>query len=201
MKLNETKNRGLELNDLAMKYQETKEDRYFNELWNEVEAFAYSKGSKYNNTISKEDMKELAMVSLYDCCRCLKEGTNVLTYYGSVLVNRYHDFYKRPRTRGNDKINNEALSLDMEYEDGGTIYTATVEDDYFSREHFYDECKLLDLEAQMVELLYCGYKKNEIIKMLGLQNNVLGKRPELIYKQILKSVRGKVNKYYEIGTI
>lgn len=193
MKLNETRNRGLELNGLVMKYQQTGEDKYFEELWKEVESFAYYKGSKYNNTISKEDMKELAMVSLYDCCRCLKEGTNVLTYYGNVLVNRYHDFYKKPTKRGNDKLNTEALSLDMEYEDGGAIYTATTEDSYFSIEYLSSECKLLDAEVQLVQLLDYGYKKSEIIQKLKIQSNE--------YKRLLRSVKSKVRSYYELETI
>lgn len=193
MKLNETKNRGLELNELVMSYQRTGEDKYFEQLWNEVEAFAYSKGSKYNNTISKEDMRELAMVSLYDCCRCLKEGTNVLTYYGRVLVNRYHDFYKKPKARGNDKLNNEVASLDLEYEDGGAVYIAAAEDDYFNIDFLCNECRLIGLEAQIVELLDFGYKKSEIIKKLKIQ--------KADYKRTIKSIRDKVGKYYEFGTI
>lgn len=193
MKNNETKNRGLELNEVALEYQKTREDALFNYLWQEVEAFAYMKGKKYYNTISREDMKELAMICLMDCCRCVKEGTNLLTYYGSCLVNRYHDFYVRPSKRGNDKLNSEALSLDYEYESGGTILTPAVEDDYFNKEEFYNSCKLLETEIQIVELLDYGYKKQEIMEKLKLEKNE--------YKRIIKAVKSKVTSNWITGTI
>lgn len=180
----EIKNRGLELNGIALSYKNTGDDRYFEQLWKEVEAFAYMKGKKYWNTISREDMKELALVCLYDCCRCIKEGTNILTYYGTVLVNRYHDFYNRDKKRGNDKLNSEAYSLDFEYNEEGYKIEPSVEDNYFNKEDLYQQCKLVNTEVQIVELLDYGYKKQEIIEKLKLEKNE--------YKKIIKSVRNKI---------
>lgn len=194
----ETKNRGLELNSLVMQYQRTGEDKYFEELWGKVKNFAFMQGRKYSNTISKEDMEEMAMVCLYDCCRCLKEGTNVLTYYGWVLIRRYHDFYTKPRKRGNDILNNNALSLDFEYENDGNnpgFYNTCckIEDDIFFIEDFYEECKLAENEIVLVELLNIGYKQNEIMEKLKLE--------KVEYKKLLKSIRKKVKTNYTMGTI
>lgn len=189
----ETNNRGLELNEIAMSYQKTGDDRYFELLWNEVEAFAFMKGKKYWNTISQDDMKELALVCLYDCCRCLKEGTNILTYYGSILVNRYHDFYNRDKKRGNSKLNAEALSLNYEYEDGGCLIEPAIEDEYFNKEDLYEACKLVNTEIQLVELLDFGYKKQEIIEKLKIEENE--------YKRIIKSVRNKIKSNWIMETI
>lgn len=191
-----TKNRGLELNSLVMDYQRTGEEKYFEELWGEVKAFAFMKGSKYRNTISTEDMEEIAMVCLYDCCRCLKEGTNVLTYYGRILVNRYHDFYSRPRKRGNDILNSNAISLDATYENengGYAVYNPSTEDDIFFKEDFYEECKLAENEIIFVDLLNIGYKQTEIMRKLKLEKNE--------YKRLLKNIRKKVLKNYDFGTI
>lgn len=192
----ETKNRGLELNSLVMDYQRTGEDKYFEELWGEVKAFAFMKGKKYSNTISKEDMEELAMVCLYDCCRCLKEGTNVLTYYGRVLVNRYHDFYSRPRKRGNDILNSNAMSLDTTYNDNDgeyLVFNPSSEDDIFFIEDFYEECKLAEDEIVFVDLLNIGYKQSEIMEKLKIE--------KVEYKKILKTIRKKIKKNYTFGTI
>lgn len=192
----ETKNRGLELNSLVMDYQKTGEDKYFEELWGEVKAFAFMKGKKYSNTISTEDMEELAMVCLYDCCRCLKEGTNVLTYYGKVLVNRYHDFYSRPRKRGNDILNNNAMSLDTTYNDNDgeyLVFNPSSEDDIFFIEDFYEECKLAEDEIVFVDLLNIGYKQSEIMEKLKIE--------KVEYKKILKNIRKKIKKNYTFGTI
>lgn len=193
---NDKMSRGLELNEIAMSYRRTGEDKYFEQLWKEVEAFAFMKGSKYSNTINKEDMKELAMVSLYDCCRCLKEGTNLLTYYGRVLVNRYHDFYKKPTKRGNDKLNTSALSLDTMYEEGDTnymVFNPSTEDDIFFIEDFYQECKLAEEEIVFVDLLNYGYKQTEIMERLHIEKTE--------YKKILKTIRKKVLGNYDFGTI
>ena len=186
----ETKNRGLELNSLVMNYQKTGEDRYFEELWREVKSFAFMKGNKYRNTISVEDMEEIAMICLYDCCRCLKEGTNVLTYYGKILVNRYHDFYSRPRKRGNDILNNNSLSLDYEYENNGGFYNISckVEDDIFFIEDFYEECKLAENEIVFVDLLNYGYKQAEIMEKLKIE--------KIEYKKLLKNIRKKIKNNY-----
>ena len=186
----ETKNRGLELNSLVMNYQKTGEDRYFEELWREVKPFAFMKGNKYRNTISVEDMEEIAMICLYDCCRCLKEGTNVLTYYGKILVNRYHDFYSRPRKRGNDILNNNSLSLDYEYENNIGFYNISckVEDDIFFIEDFYEECKLAENEIVFVDLLNYGYKQAEIMEKLKIE--------KIEYKKLLKNIRKKVKNNY-----
>jgi DNA-directed RNA polymerase specialized sigma24 family protein len=196
--MSETKNRGLELNEVAINYRNTGDERYFEKLWEEVKPFAYMKGKKYYNTISKKDMTELAMVCLYDCCRCIKEGTNVLTYYGRVLVNRYHDFYKKPKTRGNDILNNEALSLDYEYnEEGNTSafynMVSKTEDDYFDKEDFYKECQLVGVEITICELLDYGYKQTEILNKLNIQ------RKE--YKSLIKTIQDKIEKYHDFGTI
>lgn len=186
----ETKNRGLELNSLVMNYQKTGEDRYFEELWREVKSFAFMKGNKYRNTISVEDMEEIAMICLYDCCRCLKEGTNVLTYYGKILVNRYHDFYSRPRKRGNDILNNNSLSLDYEYENNIGFYNISckVEDDIFFIEDFYEECKLAENEIVFVDLLNYGYKQAEIMEKLKIE--------KIEYKKLLKNIRKKIKNNY-----
>ena len=186
----ETKNRGLELNSLVMNYQKTGEDRYFEELWREVKSFAFMKGNKYRNTISVEDMEEIAMICLYDCCRCLKEGTNVLTYYGKILVNRYHDFYSRPRKRGNDILNNNSLSLDYEYENNVGFYNIScrVEDDIFFIEDFYEECKLAENEIVFVDLLNYGYKQAEIMEKLKIE--------KIEYKKLLKNIRKKIKNNY-----
>lgn len=196
--MSETKNRGLELNEVAINYRNTGDERYFEQLWEEVKPFAYMKGKKYYNTISKEDMTELAMVCLYDCCRCIKEGTNVLTYYGRVLVNRYHDFYKKPKTRGNDILNNEALSLDYEYnEEGNTSafynMVSKTEDDYFDKDDFYKECQLVGVEITICELLDYGYKQTDILNKLNIQ------RKE--YKSLVKTIQDKIEKYHDFGTI
>ena len=195
--MNSKISRGLELSQIAMSYKITGEDKYFEELWNEVKPFAFKIGQKYINTISKENMEELAMVCLYDCCRCLKEGTNVLTYYGRILVNRYHDAYKRPRTRGNEVLNNQALSLDATYEsDGGEQYIAlnpSTVDDIFFIEDFYEECKLGEQEIIFVDLLNIGYKQAEIMEKLKMEKTE--------YKKMLKGIRKKVMKNYDFGTI
>ena len=191
----ETKNRGLELNSLVMNYQKTGEDRYFEELWREVKSFAFMKGNKYRNTISVEDMEEIAMICLYDCCRCLKEGTNVLTYYGKILVNRYHDFYSRPRKRGNDILNNNSLSLDYEYENNVGFYNIScrVEDDIFFIEDFYEECKLAENEIVLVDLLNYGYKQAEIMEKLKIE--------KIEYKKLLKNIRKKIKNNYIYGNV
>lgn len=195
--MNNKISRGLELSQIVMSYKITGEDKYFEELWNEVKPFAFKIGQKYINTISKENMEELAMVCLYDCCRCLKEGTNVLTYYGRILVNRYHYAYKRPRTRGNEVLNNQALSLDATYEsDGGEQYIAlnpSTVDDIFFIEDFYEECKLGEQEIIFVDLLNIGYKQTEIMEKLKMEKTE--------YKKMLKGIRKKVMKNYDFGTI
>lgn len=191
-----TKSRGLELNSLVMSYQKTGEDRYFEELWKEVKPFAIMMGKKYSNTISREDMEELAMVGLFDCCRCMKEGTNVLTYYGRVLVNRYHDFYSKPRKRGNDILNKNAMSLDATYNDGDgeyAIFNPSSEDDIFFIQDFYEQCKLVEDEILFVGLLNYGYKQNEIMERLKLE--------KVEYKRILKTIRKKIRNNYILGTI
>lgn len=189
-------NRGLGLNGLVMDYQNTKDDKYFEELWDKVKPFAFKMGYKYINTISREDMEEIAMVCLYDCCRCLKEGTNVLTYYGRILINRYHDFYNKPIKRGNDKLNNEALSLDATYdneEDSCSIFNPSSEDDIFFEEEFYEECKLARQEIIFINLLNIGYKQAEIMDKLKLEKNE--------YRKLLKTIRKKILKNYDFGAI
>lgn len=189
--------RGLELNKVAMSYKITGDEKYFEELWNEVKPFAFKLGQKYINTINREEMEQLAMLCLYDCCRCLKEGTNVLTYYGRVLVNRYHDAYKRPKTRGNDILNNQALSLDATYEsnDGSRclVLAPSSKDDIFIIEDFYEECKLGEQEIIFVDLLNIGYKQTEIMEKLKMEKKE--------YKKMLKGIRKKILKNYNFGTI
>lgn len=190
------KSRGLELNGLVMKYRETKEDKYFEELWNKVEPFAFKIAEKYRGMISNENIRELAMVCLFDCCRKhIKEGTNVLTYYGKALRQRYYDFYNIPKTRGNDKLNNEALSLDVSYEDENNYYVANVniKDDVFFIEDFYEECKLAKNEVILVDLLNIGYKRTEIMGQLKLTSNQ--------YRRIITKVRNKVLDNYDFTTI
>lgn len=195
--MNNEISRGLELNEIAMSYKITGEDKYFEELWFRVKPFAFKVGQKYINTISKENMEELAMVCLYDCCRCLKEGTNVLTYYGRILINRYHDFYKRPLKRGNDILNNQALSLDATYEsNNGEEYIAlnpSSNDDIFFIEDFYEECKLGEQEIIFVDLLNIGYKQTEIMEKLKME--------KAEYRKMLKAIRKKVMKNYDFRTI
>lgn len=194
--MNDKISRGLELNKVAMNYQRTKEDKYFEKLWEEVKPFAFMKGKKYFNTISREDMEEIAMLCLYDCCRCIKEGTNVLTYYGQILVNRYHDFYKKPTKRGNDKLNTEALSLDITYDTNDSnylVFNPSTEDDIFFIEDFYEECKLAEDEIVFVDLLNFGYKQSEIMERLKLEKNQ--------YRKILKAIRKKILNNYDFGTI
>lgn len=184
------------MNEVAINYQRTKEDKYFEELWKEVKPFAFKKGEKYFNTISREDMEEIAMICLYDCCRCIKEGTNVLTYYGKILVNRYHDFYKKPTKRGNDRLNTEALSLDITYDTNDNnylVFNPSSEDDVFFIEDFYEECKLAEDEIVFVDLLNFGYKQSEIMDKLKLEKNQ--------YRKILKAIRKKILNNYDFGTI
>ena len=45
------KNRGLELNGLVMNYQKTGDEKYFEELWNEVKPFAFKMGNKYGRVL------------------------------------------------------------------------------------------------------------------------------------------------------
>lgn len=184
------------MNEVALNYQRTKEDKYFEQLWEEVKPFAFMKGKKYFNTISREDMEEIAMLCLYDCCRCIKEGTNVLTYYGKILVNRYHDFYTKPTKRGNDKLNTEALSLDITYDTNDSnylVFNPSSEDDIFFVEDFYEECKLAEDEIVFVDLLNFGYKQSEIMEKLKLEKNQ--------YRKILKAIRKKILNNYDFGTI
>lgn len=193
---NKTTGRGLELSKVALCYQKTGEEKYFEELWQEVKPFAFKIGHKYTNTIDREEMEELAMVCLYDCCRLLKEGTNLLTYYGRILINRYHDAYKRPLTRGNDIINREALSLDVTYmsnEENYIVLSPCVVDDIFIVEEFYEECKLAEDEILFVDLLNIGYKQTEIMEKLKLEKNE--------YRKKLKAIRKKVLRNYDFGTI
>lgn len=184
-----TNNRGLELNDLVMNYRNTGEEKYFEQLWEEVKPFAFKMGYKYRNTIGVEEMEQIAMICLFDCCRYIKERTNVLTYYGKILVNRYYDYYNAPKKRGNEKINKEAVSLDNE----DMVYNPAKEDDIFIVEDFYQQCKLGEQEITLIELLATGYKQREIIKMLDLEVKD--------YKRIMKKVKNKIKLNYDFGTI
>lgn len=189
-------NKGLGLNKLVLDYRNTGEEKYFEELWLNVKPFAFKQGAKYKNTISNEEMEQIAMICLFDCCRYIKEETNVLTYYGKILINRYYDFYNRPKKRGNDKLNMEALSLDFTYDNDGdlySIYNPSTEDDIFFKEDFYEECKLAANEIALVELLSIGYKQAEIREKLNLEKKD--------YKRIMKHIRKKVLSNYDFGTI
>jgi DNA-directed RNA polymerase specialized sigma24 family protein len=189
-------NKGLGLNKLVLEYRNTKEDKYFEELWSEVKPFAFKMGEKYINKIGVEDMEEIAMVCLFDCCRYIKENTNVLTYYGKILINRYYDFYHANDKRGNDKLNNEALSLDATRDNNGSqysIYNPSTEDDIFILEDFYTECKLLEREITIVNLLNIGYKQREIKEKLKMSQGT--------YNRLIKNIRKKILENYNFGTI
>lgn len=191
-----TINRGLELNELVMNYRNTGDERYFEELWSRVKPFAFKMGTKYKNTIALEEMEQIAMICLFDCCRYIKEGTNVLTYYGRILINRYYDEYNAPKKRGNVKLNKEALSLDSTYEDNENSALRNnpgVEDDIFIVEDFYKQCKLLDNEIIFVELLAMGYRQKDIIKKLNIEQKD--------YKRVMKNLRKKIRNNYDFGTI
>lgn len=194
--MNEKISRGLELSKIAISYRNTGEDKYFEELWEEVKPFAFSQGKRYINTIDRKEMEQAALICLYDCCRCVKEDTNLLTYYGRILVNRYHDLYKKPTKRGNDRLNTEALSLDITYDTNDSnylVFNPSTQDDIFFAEDFYEECKLAENEIIFVDLLNIGYKQTEIMEKLHLEKNE--------YKRILKGIRKKVTNNYNFGTI
>lgn len=191
-----TNNRGLELNNLILGFKNTGDEKYFEELWREVKPFAFKMGTKYKNAIENDEMEQIALICLFDCCKHIKEGTNVLTYYGKVLVHRYYDYYHRPSKRGNDKLNKEMLSLDMTLDNNGSEYTMinpSTEDDIFFIEDFYRQCELAKNEIAFIELLRIGYKQVEIVQKLHLTENDR--------KRTIKNIRKKILKNYDFGTI
>lgn len=186
---------GLELNKLAMEYKSSNNERSFEILWEKVKPFAFKMAYKYRNSIEEEEIEQIAMICLFDCCRYIKDQTNLLTFYGKILINRLYDVYNAPKKRGNDKLNKEAYSLDLTYDNNGNEYSAynpAVEDDIFFKEDFYKQCKLADNEITLVELLSIGYKQKEIKEELHIYNQQ--------YKRLLNNIRNKVlDNYY--GTI
>ena len=189
-------NVGLGLYKLVLDYKNTKEDKYFEELWSKVKPFAFKMGEKYINKIGAEDMEEIAMVCLFDCCRYIKPNTNVLTYYGKILINRYYDSYHQNEKRANDKLNNEALSLDASRDtDNGAyrIFNPSTEDDIFFEEDFYKECKLSEREITVVRLLNMGYKHKEIREKI--------KTSQCYFHHILTNIKKKIKENYDFGTI
>lgn len=191
-----TNSRGLELNNLVLEYKNTGDEKYFEELWSAVKPFAFKMGRKYRNGIENEEMEQIALICLFDCCRYIKEGTNVLTFYGKILINRYYDQYNKVGKRGNDLINKQALSLDATLDNEGHEYkilNPATEDDIFFKEDFYKQCDLAKDEILFVELLNLGYKQREIKEQLDLK--------EFDRRRLIRSIRKKVKENYILGTM
>lgn len=184
----EMKHRGFELGELAYMYKQTKEDIYFEGLWSQVKPFAIKISKKYPS-IAKEDRNSISMECLMDCCNNLKEGQNVLTLYGRILGNRLYDLWGKKMQSGKYKINSEAYSLEKLNED--VNYQPVYREDDFSIEMFNKECRLVKMEANLVNLIYQGYNRNEIRKKLELTLEE--------YNNLLETVKNKItNNYLEV---
>lgn len=183
---NEMNQGGSALLDLVEKYNSTNDDVYFNQLWEEVKAFSFMISKKYHE-IEFEDKISIAQEVLWNCCKKLKEGKNLLTLYGTALNNRYYDTWAKKMQRDNFKLNDTAASLDQMFED--INYQPAVEQDMFSIEMFLYEAKLTKLETALCILLYEGYKRAEIMNKLNMKNS--GQ-----YNRLMEKLRNKVNINY-----
>lgn len=183
---NEMNQGGSALLDLVEKYNSTNDDMYFNQLWEEVKAFSFMISKKYHE-IEFEDKISIAQEVLWNCCKKLKEGKNLLTLYGTALNNRYYDTWAKKMQRDNFKLNDTAASLDQMFED--INYQPAVEQDMFSIEMFLYEAKLTKLETDLCILLYEGYKRAEIMNKLNMKNS--GQ-----YNRLMEKLRNKVNINY-----
>lgn len=171
-----------DLEKLVSYYQVTRRDEIFNTIWKMVKPFSIKIGNKYPS-IPMEDRKSIAMETLWECCNNLIEGKKLLTLYGTVYGNRLFDLFAKKMQSGRYKINQTAASIEEMYETVG-YQPSYTEDDIFLKENLYNQCRLLEREIQLVELLDMGYKKMEIIKQLKLR------REE--YNNLLESVQNKI---------
>lgn len=182
---NENINKGLELNGLISLYKETREDKYFNRLWDNVKSFAIMKGKRYPS-IEFDDIISNSMECLWISLNNIKEGNNLLTYYGRILENRFYDIFNKKMQSKKYKMNSQSLSLEDLKEDVG--YEPGKLDDTFNLEMFEYECKLIGIELTIVELIYTGFKQNEIIKKLEIDRK--------IYKNLLEEIKNKIKVNY-----
>ena len=83
-------------------------------------------------------------------------------------------------------MNSQSLSLEDLKEDIG--YEPAKLDDTFNLEMFEYECKLIGVELTIVELIYTGFKQNEIIKKLEIDRKV--------YKNLLEEIKNKIKVNY-----
>lgn len=173
------------LGGLVKKYQETGEEKYFEQLWELVKPFGIMIARKYPS-IPFEEREPLAMHCLWDCCKTFKEGKNLLTLYGTVLGNRMYDFWGKKMQTQKYKINSEAASLDKLKED--VNFQPAAEVDNFNIELFYYECKLIGIELKIVALINEGYRKTEILKKLKLKSEE--------YNELLEIIKEKVRNNY-----
>lgn len=183
---NEMNQGGYDLLSLVALYNETEDERYFSQLWEEVKAFSFTISKKYYE-ISIEDKESVSKECLWNCCKTLKPGTNLLTMYGTVLNHRFYDMWAKKMQRDNYKMNANAMSLDQMYED--VRFEPRSPEREFSLEMFIYECQLSELEAVLCTLLYQGYKRADIMKVMNLTNS--GQ-----YNRLINKLREKVNKNY-----
>lgn len=182
---NENINKGLELNSLISLYKQTREDKYFNKLWDNVKSFAIMKGKRYPS-IEFDDIISNSMECLWISLNNIKEGNNLLTYYGRILENRFYDIFNKKMQSKKYKMNSQSLSLEDLKEDVG--YEPAKLDDTFNLEMFEYECKLIGIELTIVELIYTGFKQNEIIKKLEIDRK--------LYKNLLEEIKNKIKVNY-----
>ena len=176
---------GLELNNLVSLYNETGEEKYFNELWYKVKAFAIMKSKRYPS-IEFEEVITNAMECLWVSLNNIRKGANLLTYYGRILETRFYDIYHKRMQTGKYKINSEALSIEGLKEDAG--FEPSINEMPFNLELFEYECKLAGMEITIIELINAGYKQKEIINQLQMDKET--------YKSLLEGIKNKVKVNY-----
>lgn len=180
-----------ELEEIVKDFKETGDEKYFNELWDGVKAFAIMLIKKYEN-VAFEDKLIVAMECLWDCCggrnekTAVKEGKNILTYYGNILNRRLCDEFQKKLNAQKNKINETALSLEELQEDQYYQPKANIDD--FSISLFMDDCKLYGIEVTLVALINEGYTKTEILKRLKLRSEE--------YNQLLETIKSKIRSNY-----
>lgn len=177
--------KGLWLNDLVSKYNETNEERYFNELWSKVKPFSIMKAKRYPS-IEFDDIISNSMECLWIALNTIKKDSNLLTYYGKILESRFFDIYNKKMQSKKYKMNSEALSIDSLKEDLG--YEPSIDDIPFSLELFEYECKLAGIEITIVELVNAGFKQREIINKLKLTKEG--------YSNLLNNIKTKIRNNY-----
>lgn len=191
--MNNETNQGVNQKDsvltiLVEKYNSTKNEIYFIELWEQVKAFAFMQAKKYHE-IKIDEKISIAQECLWKCCSCLKPGTNLLTLYGTVLNNKFYDEWVKKMQTESYKINKNATSLEFMYED--IKYEPIAPVDFFNIDLFIIECKLSELEKELCKLMYQGYKRYEILEKLKIKSNIK-------YNNLLNRLRDKIRQNYLI---